>query len=228
MSTNCTTIQPSISIPPNHRQLFHCHDDARLIIFVGGKMCERTFDGTCNFVQGDFVFRPAHFAHADYTAGDGAKFVRLSVSAVAIRQWISHHGWSTARGHVSSVSEEIGDELLAGATSDMLIRPSDPSPINCAALWLASDPRQTAQSVAEKLCLAPHTFSRQFANAHGISPTVYRCRSRLHRAMRMLCESDGSLAEIADASGFCDQSHLTNELQRATGWTPARWRSFYR
>jgi AraC-like DNA-binding protein len=41
---------------------------------------------------------------------------------------------------------------------------------------------------------------------------------------RMTCLQDPSLAEIAVACGFADQSHFTAAFRKATGVTPGRVR----
>jgi AraC-like DNA-binding protein len=45
---------------------------------------------------------------------------------------------------------------------------------------------------------------------------------RLDRA-RALIRAGVSLAEVAAASGFADQSHLTRQFRRAYGLSPGRW-----
>ena len=47
---------------------------------------------------------------------------------------------------------------------------------------------------------------------------------RLDHAERLLRASDLSIAEIAVATGFSDQSALTRSLRRRRGTTPARFR----
>jgi AraC family transcriptional regulator len=48
--------------------------------------------------------------------------------------------------------------------------------------------------------------------------------SRIEAAKHLLEQGSLSLGEVAYASGFADQSHLTRVLRQATGLTPARYR----
>jgi transcriptional regulator GlxA family with amidase domain len=48
--------------------------------------------------------------------------------------------------------------------------------------------------------------------------------SRVARARDLLLTSRLSLAEIAVAAGFADQSHLSRIFRRATGMPPGLWR----
>lgn len=70
-------------------------------------------------------------------------------------------------------------------------------------------------------------LARQFRAAFGTSPYNYLVMRRLERARRMLGEG-ASLADVAFACGFADQSHLTRHFRRAYGVTPGRWRSLQR
>jgi AraC family transcriptional regulator len=44
------------------------------------------------------------------------------------------------------------------------------------------------------------------------------------RALGLLAETEMSLAEIAVASGFADQSHFCREFRRFVGAPPSRYR----
>jgi AraC family transcriptional regulator len=63
----------------------------------------------------------------------------------------------------------------------------------------------------------------------------YRCtvgdyvrRLRVEHASRALANSDLSLANVAIASGFADQSHFTKTFKRFTGMTPGQFRAALR
>jgi AraC family transcriptional regulator len=58
--------------------------------------------------------------------------------------------------------------------------------------------------------------------ATGMSPRQYLMQVRVHTARSLLSAGEGerSIAEVADAVGFADQSHLTRHFKRALGVTP--------
>lgn len=64
-------------------------------------------------------------------------------------------------------------------------------------------------------------FPRVFRRTVGMSPYQYVMRVRLRRA-RALIGCRLSLAEVAAASGFADQSHLNHWVRRIYGTTPGR------
>lgn len=67
-------------------------------------------------------------------------------------------------------------------------------------------------------------FARTFKRATGRSPHLYIIDSRLRRAESLLAESDYSLSQIANESGFNSQSHFTTVFRKRIGLTPAQYR----
>ncbi|MFF3014897.1 helix-turn-helix domain-containing protein [Streptomyces sp. NPDC057939] len=63
-------------------------------------------------------------------------------------------------------------------------------------------------------------LNRLFRASLGESPHQYVLRQRVERAQNALLHGDDSIADIAVAHGFSDQSHLTRVLRRTTGLTP--------
>jgi AraC-like DNA-binding protein len=78
---------------------------------------------------------------------------------------------------------------------------------------------------ADAAGLAPSSVSRGFRLAYGVSPQRYRSELRAGRAARALRETWAGLADIAAATGFADQPHLTRTLGRTFGCSPARLRA---
>lgn len=70
----------------------------------------------------------------------------------------------------------------------------------------------------------PSRLSREFRRHFGTSPGRYIREVRLARARVDLERGREPLAVVAVRNGFSDQSHLTRELKRATGLTPAAYR----
>lgn len=64
-------------------------------------------------------------------------------------------------------------------------------------------------------------FTRLFKRCTGISPMAFLEQARIERAQSLIRQGKFSLAEIAVASGFADQSHFTKRFRVHTGRTPA-------
>ena len=72
--------------------------------------------------------------------------------------------------------------------------------------------------------LSTYHFAREFKRSTGIAPHYYLVSKRVERAQDMLARTDSSLAEIAIAAGFADQSHLARHFRRIVGSTPREFR----
>jgi AraC-like DNA-binding protein len=64
---------------------------------------------------------------------------------------------------------------------------------------------------------------RCFTNIVGIPPHAWHMQQRLHKSFEMLSKGQ-SVADVAAATGFADQAHLTRAFKRVTGITPGRLR----
>ncbi|MDE1994499.1 MAG: helix-turn-helix transcriptional regulator, partial [Rhizobiaceae bacterium] len=78
--------------------------------------------------------------------------------------------------------------------------------------------------LARECGLSSSHFARAFRQSTGLPPHRWFNAKRLDTAKDLLLNSSLSLAEVALASGFSDQSHLTRAFTRAVGSSPASWR----
>jgi AraC-like DNA-binding protein len=67
-------------------------------------------------------------------------------------------------------------------------------------------------------------FSRAFKGSTGLPPYRWHLNMRIDRARRMLADASPSLADVAYATGFADQSHFTRLFSRIVGMRPGAWR----
>jgi AraC family transcriptional regulator len=103
--------------------------------------------------------------------------------------------------------------------------------------WLERIREMLHTHFAESVSLA---WLAEAAGVHPVSAAsafrrFYRCtigqylrRCRVDFACRRLTKSGDSLAEIALAAGFADQSHFCRTFKRHTGLTPAVYRQMAR
>jgi AraC family transcriptional regulator len=84
--------------------------------------------------------------------------------------------------------------------------------------------RPTLTGLAESVGVHPVTLARAFRRAFGCTVGEYVRNLRIERAARQLTDTDLSLAEIALAEGFSDQSHFSNLFRRHTGLSPFQFR----
>jgi len=80
--------------------------------------------------------------------------------------------------------------------------------------------------IAAAAHLSPFHLARLFKQSLGVSPHQYLIQLRVNSARWLLSAGSGerSLAELANAVGFADQSHLTRHFKRVLGVTPGQFR----
>jgi AraC family transcriptional regulator len=80
--------------------------------------------------------------------------------------------------------------------------------------------------LAEAVRVSPFHLARLFKRSLGVSPHQYLIQVRVNSARWLLWAGSGerSLADVAAAVGFADQSHLTRHFKRLTGVTPRQFR----
>ena len=80
------------------------------------------------------------------------------------------------------------------------------------------------RDLAGRAGLSVHHFGRAFRTSTGATPRAFVEQRRIERARALIDNTEQALAEIAAATGFATQSHLTTAFRRATGFTPAAYR----
>ena len=92
-------------------------------------------------------------------------------------------------------------------------------------LLSANLPRDISTAEVARACsLSPGHFARAFRQTTGLSPHQWLLRRRIDEAEELLRNGKLSLAEIAHACGFADQSHFTKVYARLRGISPGAWR----
>ena len=84
------------------------------------------------------------------------------------------------------------------------------------------------EDLAEDAGLSRSHFSRAFQAATGEPPQEFIIGRRLCRARDLLTGSAQSVAEVAAATGFSSQAHLSTAFKKRLGVSPARYRDAFR
>ncbi|MEM1381827.1 MAG: AraC family transcriptional regulator [Pseudomonadota bacterium] len=84
--------------------------------------------------------------------------------------------------------------------------------------------RLTVADLARVLDMPRWTFADAFKAATGDTPHAFVTAKRVDKACELLRTGDMALAEIAYATGFASQSHMTDTFRRTLGTTPGKWR----
>lgn len=80
-------------------------------------------------------------------------------------------------------------------------------------------------ALAREIGWSGRHFASCFRDATGLSPKAAARRLRFDRARRMVDGTTATLADVAAACGYSDQSHLTREFGELAGCAPAAYRA---
>lgn len=86
------------------------------------------------------------------------------------------------------------------------------------------DSNLSLETMAAEVIVSPRYLPRAFKTAIGQSPHRYVLARRIERAKELLRSTDMPIVDVALASGFSSQSHLSNWFLREVGISPAAYR----
>ncbi len=202
----------------------HIHDAACAAVVVTGGFEEAGEQGRFRVEAGDVLLHDRFEAHLDRFSRAGAAVLDLPLPP----------------GH----SFRPGIAKLADP--DIIVITAERSLVEAAALLLSKIQRATAglmdwpdelaaalmQDPSLVLCtwaqeqgLAPWTVTRGFAQVFGVSPEVFRARTRTRRAWKAIQNTRTPLPAVALDCGFSDQAHMTRSVKGMTKMTPGEWRT---
>jgi len=106
-----------------------------------------------------------------------------------------------------------------------LLRQSDDQRLRNVRDRLLAEPEAlvTLDELAGLADLSPYHLLRTFRAAYGQTPHAFQTQARLKKAEQALRRGQ-SIADVALASGFADQAHLTRTFKRYRGVTPGAFR----
>ena len=81
--------------------------------------------------------------------------------------------------------------------------------------------------LADRVCMAPESFSRFFRKKTGRTPNRYLIDYRLGIAARMLLNTKLSVSEIGFSCGFNTLSHFNRLFRESKGCTPSEFREHF-
>lgn len=209
----------AFDLAPRHR-----HREAYALIAVAGSFDQVNYAGRVTARAGQLIVQPTLDCHANLTGPNGAEILRLP--------------WRREEGLGGLYDLDDVDALVRLAERDPMAAgralaaeiggkksraPKMESWSDRLACELGQDMVTSLSSWAERHNLAADTLARGFARRYGATPARFRYELKVRRAWLALA-GGAALAEIAAASGFADQPHMTRGIKSLTGASPAAWR----
>lgn len=205
------------------RFLRHRHPYPYAAVVLAGAYREAGSGGRFRVRSGEVMFHDAFEAHLNCVEPTGAVILNIPLRSFAVQR--AHFG-------VANVDEiaAIAERDPAAAERELLNSLLDlPAPAGDWPDLLAADLRLNAVASLQLWSahhgLTPHSVSRGFSNAFGVSPKRFGLESKAHTALRRIRVGATPLSAIAADAGFSDQAHMTRTIAKLTGNPPSHWRT---
>jgi AraC-like DNA-binding protein len=224
MAHSVSGFRPSLIERRRHRPgeylARHCHCDPFAAVVLAGGYSEAGDRGRVKVTAGDVVLHGPYESHLDRVDAAGADQIVLPWNAGIP---LSHIGRVDDPDFLARIAER--DPREAAHYLEEHFRPAAASQDD----WpdrlahdLGNDPDLGIHDWADQAELRRESVARGFRRVYGVAPSAFRVRARTLKALAMIGLGD-SLADIAAACGFADQSHMSRSVRRLTGHSPRQW-----
>lgn len=230
----------------------HTHTDAHFVFVLKGVYASSAHDAEDEGGSGTLIYNPPGTAHRDRFLSAEGRFFGLSVPAHRLceledgtrfaerahrieRPRMIALALAAARAmrDTAPTSDTLLESLLLEIVGGIEQRPpkcggKSPKWLDRAREMLHDEAQASVARIAAGLGVHPVHLARAFRSQFGLSPGEYARRCRIERATDRLLRTGESLAEVAAAAGYADQSHFNREFAQETGTTPGRFRAALR
>jgi AraC-like DNA-binding protein len=198
----------------------HRHERAYAAVILSGGYEESGSFGRYRVRSGHVLLHRAFDAHVDRFESSGARILNLLLDEPpAFGLGVVADPDAIAR--VAEKDLPAAVEALRETMTSIEPQPADWPDL--LAYDLLDDPQLRLEAWAERQGMAAATLSRGFRTIFATSPAAFRAESRAQSALALITAGGSSLAEIAAAAGFADQSHMTRAVRALTGQPPGYW-----
>jgi AraC family transcriptional regulator len=236
---------PNLTIPP------HVHHTASICLSLTGEAIEFIKHNRLVMQPGCAIIRGPEVKHANQYGAFPHRGFMIELE----NRWLDtcRHFSSVFEGHrlyaggpvpalalriyhESRIKDSVAPVIVEGLVLEMLghaSRSLSKTPVR-APRWLTQardllhgrfNDSVNLVEIANTVGVHPTHLARTFKKHFRSTVGEYVRRLRLDWAMRQLSESEDSIAEIAAAAGFYDQSHFSHLFKQHTGFTPAEFRA---
>jgi len=236
---------------PHQKLPRHSHECANFIIVLRGTFTEHFGRKTRRCAPSRLIFRPPGESHADQFHGEGGSCLTVEVAAQGWERMREHSVTLEDSADFQNVfltnitarlysefrrADKSSSLALEGLTLEMIAEVSrlsgrEHGPTSTRRVERAREiihahfaDNLTLSRLAASVGTHPVCLAREFRLQYRCTVGEYMRHLRVQFACRELTDSDATIAEIASASGFFDQSHFSRTFKQLTGRTPAEYR----
>ena len=225
-------VHPDVQTISEHR-----HDWTYIGLHALGRYREVYDGGVADMSGPSAVLHPAGRPHADLVGAEGLETVTIEFDST----WLRLHGFDhpldrsrvwrggavalAARRLARAIRSARATEADLGRATATFLHAAFAAKAKPDFNWLELVENELAQlrptiAIARRLDLHPAWLARAYRAATGEGLHETARRKRVERACGLLRRTRQPLAEIALASGFCDQGHMNRCFRAVVGRTP--------
>ena len=232
------------------RQAAHDHDELQITVVLRGSVEERVGPSVEQGSALSVVVKDPGLTHANHFGQTGAATAQLSIEGVTFADLVEHSSraldWRWI--HVGGAAAPFLRIVARGLEGQRQFTRDDDDIIDLVAIisarriaqqgagrpaWLEEavakvreewQPELSVRDVARAAGVHPVYFARCVRRWYGTAAADLLRQSRLRHATHRIANGDPTIATVAHATGFADESHLCREFSRAAGLSPARFR----
>lgn len=234
---------------PAHRVVPHEHEDGHFIVVLAGRYRSAARGAEALLGPGDVLWNPPGTRHQDSFVDEHGLFVALSLGATQAAALALQEGGARLLAPAARrLAQDLAQQPLAldlgglldieqGCRELCALSTTRPRAADGAAreprepAWLRRCMEQLVDECEQPLRMGeladaagvhPVSLSRAFRRHYGLSPGQLQRRALLNRAAQRLRAGE-TVADVAAALGFADQSHFTRLFRAEYRCTPAAW-----
>lgn len=133
------------------------------------------------------------------------------------KQWMLNDIWQL-------ICDDIEEDPIL--KDDIPSLDSEDELMNWAAEWLLEHAYEpiNLQELAENICLSPVQLTRRFQKAFRMTPTEFIKRLRMHRAAKLLLDTELTLDQISEKCGYDNGFYLSRVFSNYMKISPSKYR----
>lgn len=217
----------------------HSHDEAHFVLVLGGGYMSSASGAPLVSDTPVLIYNPPGTTHQDRFHGGRGRFLAISggtgpeAAALCMRDPYAHRLARNVARQIDAATPfcleacalQLHGIVSPLSTDEAQRAESPPAWLKRAVemIFTSDDPEISVADVASHVGVHPVHLARVFQRFLGCSPGEYLRGRRLERAAAMLGRGVASLADVAHATGFFDQAHLTRTFRSRLDTTPAQW-----
>lgn len=218
----------------------HTDSFSRITLTLGGGFWEETARAGAKVGPGDVLYKSHRVPHEDRFNESGARlasliFLDTSFDLAGRDLWRVQRDQTMLRHSFAALEAAVAQDAngFSSAATDLLSNAEEPQRSRRPPAWLERLKQRLEEHsladvhVADEARSAgvhPVHASRLFRSCYGSTITEHAHTQSVRRSLVHLV-GDTPLSDVALASGFYDQSHMTRVFRRVTGRTPGAHRA---